>query len=1089
MKTLLKTLFLIILASTTLRGATGYYDTYAAWGDRSEAKHGHLYLYTGASASTDYFLYTTGVANTTINNMVQSQVGLGAYQPATEYPNAGGAIGFGKSYFKLSSTNTMTWEVDETTDCHCGDAHGFVAAADNNNSYRGAIFMTFLRHDSDPDTNSGGLNLADFGDDSAVLNVDSVPINVTVRKWTGAAWGGVLAASPSIPVGGVWMWSPDESAAKTSGGTLLANEGHYRYDISGGQGMLYKGNLYTTYYKPNWNRDNAWLNAPDVTTGKKIGTDLIGAIIKDGAAPSIIVTNLGASTATFDLKIFSPVAGGTAWPVNGNNPAGSWTTIYSHPGLAPGASYSYTDSSYDTFARVVATNGQPLESSMGVALTQSRYDGGDYYYAKDTTQAIGKLFNWGGSIQNTGSDGPLEVHVVAPSGGTTVTLNATGSSTGAMATQVQTSTGPDCGLLFNVDSTTKQDVQFNLTADQYVYVWAMSNTGLPADVFASRFGETFFSNPPTPQNLIVATKSVNVSTATLGDTITYVLTGHNIGSSTMVTAALWDTLPSGISFVTSTPPATYAVPPLYGWDISPLAPLMAASVTITAVINTGFNGEVKHNYALAGAFSAPNNLSSDAPVRILIPGADLQKSANVTTAQPGDSVTYSITYFNSAAALPATPHFNLRVKGMLFDASSMTYNFEITNLSGAAVNVNDLQICYWFQDSMTPAQINFYDDYGGNTNPWAGWGGGTWLGTASVVSPAIVRPDSRNANLEVCWHYTSGNSLPNGSFLDGIALRLAVNYPVVWNNVNTSSVNFSRRPAPDVYTDDNHFALYYQGSLVQEYTGAATPDANTACEPQNWVQVNDTVPAEVNYVGSSPAATLVGGAPQLTWFDPCVPPQQNFVVSWWGTVKAGTAGGTVINNRADCQANSIAAISNLVTITVPIVGTLTNTPTPSPSFTASPSASYSATRSPTPSASPTMSPTRTASPAGTATPTFTATGSFTPVPPAPTLTPTALPLQLHLYPNSPNPFGPSGTYLAYNLNVDATVDIRVYDISGELVRQLDPFPGKRGNNEEFWDAQNSVGKPVASGTYIYKVKATSAAGDVESDLAKCSAIK
>ena len=38
----------------------------------------------------------------------------------------------------------------------------------------------------------------------------------------------------------------------------------------------------------------------------------------------------------------------------------------------------------------------------------------------------------------------------------------------------------------------------------------------------------------------------------------------------------------------------------------------------------------------------------------------------------------------------------------------------------------------------------------------------------------------------------------------------------------------------------------------------------------------------------------------LSWFDPCVDPQQNFIVNWWGTVKAGTAQGTVINNRADC---------------------------------------------------------------------------------------------------------------------------------------------------------------------------------------------
>jgi len=177
-----------------------------------------------------------------------------------------------------------------------------------------------------------------------------------------------------------------------------------------------------------------------------------------------------------------------------------------------------------------------------------------------------------------------------------------------------------------------------------------------------------------------------------------------------------------------------------------------------------------------------------------------------------------------------------------------------------------------------------------------------------------------------------------------------------------------------------------------------------------------------------------------------------------------------------------------------LVPTSSWTATPNPSFSPSPqscptvTATFSVTASPPPTLS--NSPTRTASATASPTPSFSTTSS----PPAsptllPTLTMAPPPLLLHLYPNSPNPFGTEGTYLAYFINVDATVDIKVYDVSGEMVRALDPFPGRAGNNEEFWDGKNSSAQSVASGTYIYRVIATSAAGDLISDFSKCAALK
>src|ERR1051325_4109122 len=97
-------LILVFLTLLPLRGRAVFYDTYAAWGDVANANHGHLYIYTGASASTDFYLYMTGNAGATINQLALSATGIGPYQPIPGYPNEDGGVGFGNRYFKLSST-------------------------------------------------------------------------------------------------------------------------------------------------------------------------------------------------------------------------------------------------------------------------------------------------------------------------------------------------------------------------------------------------------------------------------------------------------------------------------------------------------------------------------------------------------------------------------------------------------------------------------------------------------------------------------------------------------------------------------------------------------------------------------------------------------------------------------------------------------------------------------------------------------------------------------------------------------------------------------------------------------------------------
>jgi hypothetical protein len=100
------------------------------------------------------------------------------------------------------------------------------------------------------------------------------------------------------------------------------------------------------------------------------------------------------------------------------------------------------------------------------------------------------------------------------------------------------------------------------------------------------------------------------------------------------------------------------------------------------------------------------------------------------------------------------------------------------------------------------------------------------------------------------------------------------------------------------------------------------------------------------------------------------------------------------------------------------------------------------------------------------------------VPPAKLATP--IPESFALLQNFPNPFNPD-TWLPYELPEDAAVVIRIYDLKGQLVRQLDLGNQKAGyyvdkTTVAYWDGKNQLGQRVASGIYFYSLKA----GDFES---------
>ena len=88
---------------------------------------------------------------------------------------------------------------------------------------------------------------------------------------------------------------------------------------------------------------------------------------------------------------------------------------------------------------------------------------------------------------------------------------------------------------------------------------------------------------------------------------------------------------------------------------------------------------------------------------------------------------------------------------------------------------------------------------------------------------------------------------------------------------------------------------------------------------------------------------------------------------------------------------------------------------------------------------------------------------------------TGVPMETVLLPNYPNPFNPE-TWIPYDLAEDSDVEIHIYNLKGESVRQLSlGFQGagayRSRSRAAYWDGRNVVGESVASGVYFYTLQA------------------
>jgi len=73
-----------------------------------------------------------------------------------------------------------------------------------------------------------------------------------------------------------------------------------------------------------------------------------------------------------------------------------------------------------------------------------------------------------------------------------------------------------------------------------------------------------------------------------------------------------------------------------------------------------------------------------------------------------------------------------------------------------------------------------------------------------------------------------------------------------------------------------------------------------------------------------------------------------------------------------------------------------------------------------------------------------------------------------LFQNTPNPFNPS-TVISYELDQSGLVQVEVYDLKGRLVKVLNGEYQEAGRHEIRWNGDNTDGRSVAAGVYLYRL--------------------
>jgi uncharacterized repeat protein (TIGR01451 family) len=365
---------------------------------------------------------------------------------------------------------------------------------------------------------------------------------------------------------------------------------------------------------------------------------------------------------------------------------------------------------------------------------------------------------------------------------------------------------------------------------------------------------------------ITVDKSANQQTADPGDIIEYTITYTNDGLGTASNVWIEETVPTYTTYVSASPAYDSYSGGVITWHFTNVAPgtyyiTLKLKVDVGTPDGTIIKNNVKLNYQAGPDIDYPQEADSE-EVTVTAPIMTIEKTTDVSTADPHDIITYTITYKNTGTG-----------------------------------NAGDV----WIKDTI-PADTTFvsavlnYTSVSGDTYTWyfTGVKTGTYTITLKVQVDRGVADGTKLVN-DVTLDYTDANGNPYTQESDSVTVTVTA--PIM----TISKI-------ADVSTADPHDIITYTITYKNTGTGNAGD-----------VWIKDTIPADTSVIFSLPTYTSVSGDAH-TWHFTDVKPG-TYSIKLKVKVDAGTSDETKLVNDVtldytDANGNPYTQESDSVTVIV-----------------------------------------------------------------------------------------------------------------------------------------------------------------------------
>ena len=176
-----------------------------------------------------------------------------------------------------------------------------------------------------------------------------------------------------------------------------------------------------------------------------------------------------------------------------------------------------------------------------------------------------------------------------------------------------------------------------------------------------------------PVPALTITKSTQNVHPDAGDTVSYSIKYRNTGAAAATGVVITDTLPPGLTYVSSTPSATSTAGPIT-WNLAgPLSPNVPGEIIVKALVDpAAAPGDQFTNKAAIDSIETPLIPSNEVTVDVVggIGVLTFDKSVNTATASAGDELTYNLTYENQGKASASIALSDSLPTGVIFVSAS-----------------------------------------------------------------------------------------------------------------------------------------------------------------------------------------------------------------------------------------------------------------------------------------------------------------------------------------------------------------------------------------------------------------------------------